>query len=181
MTIYTLAGGCFWCLDAVFRRLKGVEASVCGYAGGAASDANYYAVATGTTGHAEAVQVTFDEAVIPPDIILDIFFLIHNPTTEDRQGADVGPQYASALFYVDDEQRRTFEAAIGRAQAHWGEPIVTELAPLEAFYEAEPEHQDYFSNNPANGYCSVVIEPKIVKARQAYTQWFKGGEDSEQP
>lgn len=173
MTTYVLAGGCFWCLDAVFRRLKGVESSVCGYAGGTAETANYYTVATGTTGHAEAVRVTFDETIIPAEVVLDIFFLIHDPTTKDRQGADVGSQYRSAMFYADAAQKQAFEAAITRAAAHWDDPIVTELVPLEVFYDAESEHQDYFSNNPANGYCSIVIAPKIVKARQAYARWFK--------
>lgn len=175
MTTYTLAGGCFWCLDAVFRRLKGVESSVCGYAGGTAKDADYYKVATGTTGHAESVQVTFDETVIPKETLLDIFFLIHDPTTKDRQGNDVGPQYRSAMFYENDGQKAEFEAAIERAKVHWGDRIVTELAQLEKFYAAEPEHQDYFTNNPANPYCSVVIDPKIVKARNAYNAYFKEG------
>lgn len=175
MTVYVLAGGCFWCLDAVFRRVKGVAKVVSGYAGGTAEDANYYTVATGKTGHAEAVQVTFDETAISGDTVLDIFFLIHDPTTRNRQGNDVGPQYRSTLFYADDQQKHAFEAATIRAQSHWDAPIVTELAPLDTFYSAEPEHQDYFNNNPANGYCSVVIAPKIVKARQAYQQWFKHG------
>ena len=173
MTTYTLAGGCFWCLDAVFRRLKGVEKSVCGYTGGNAEDADYYVVATGTTGHAESVQVTFDENIIPKEAVLDIYFLIHDPTTKDRQGNDVGPQYRSAMFYGDDQRKADFEAAIERAKMHWQDPIVTELTPLGKFYEAEPEHQDYFNNNPGNGYCSVVIAPKIVKARSTYTKWFK--------
>ena len=173
MTTYTLAGGCFWCLDAVFRRLKGVEKSVCGYTGGSAEDADYYVVATGTTGHAESVQVTFDENIIPKEAVLDIYFLIHDPTTKDRQGNDVGPQYRSAMFYGDDQRKADFEAAIERAKMHWQDPIVTELTPLGKFYEAEPEHQDYFNNNPGNGYCSVVIAPKIVKARSTYTKWFK--------
>lgn len=173
MTTYTLAGGCFWCLDAVFRRLKGVESSIVGYAGGSAVDANYYKVASGETGHAESVQVTFDESVIPKETILDMFFLIHDPTTKDRQGNDVGPQYRSAMFYEDEKQKRDFEAAIERAKTHWVDPIVTELVPLEKFYEAEPEHQDYFNNNPTNPYCSVVISPKIVKARREYAKWFK--------
>lgn len=176
MTTYTLAGGCFWCLDAVFRRLKGVETSKCGYAGGKAEEANYYTVANGTTGHAESVQIVFNETTIPKEVILDIFFLIHNPTTQDRQGNDVGPQYRSAMFYESDEQKVDFEAAVERAKAHWEDTIVTQLTPLEKFYEAEPEHQDYFNNNPQNGYCSIVIAPKIVKARQAYTQWFKDEE-----
>lgn len=173
MTTYTLAGGCFWCLDAVFRQLKGVESSLCGYAGGAEQDAEYYAVSTGTTDHAESVQVTFDEAVLPKDALLDLFFLIHDPTTKDRQGNDVGPQYRSAMFYADDTQRVEFEAAIERAKQHWDEPIVTELVPLEKFYEAESEHQDYFTNNPANPYCSVVISPKIIKARSAFKEYLK--------
>lgn len=173
MTTYTLAGGCFWCLDAVFRRLKGVESSVVGYAGGSAEDADYYRVASGKTGHAESMQITFDESIIPKETILDIFFLIHNPTTKDRQGNDVGPQYRSAMFYESDDQKADFEAAIDRAQSHWDNPIVTELTPLEKFYPAEPEHQDYFNNNPGNGYCSIVIAPKIVKARKEYLKWFK--------
>ncbi|MDB5165308.1 MAG: hypothetical protein JWM00_198 [Candidatus Saccharibacteria bacterium] len=173
MVTYTLAGGCFWCLDAVFRRLKGVESSLCGYAGGSAEDAHYNAVASGKTGHTESVQVTFDESVIPAETILDIFFLIHNPTTLNQQGNDKGSQYRSAMFHADDAQKSDFQAAIERTKAHWDDPIVTELTPLEKFYEAEPEHQDYFNNNPGNGYCSIVIEPKISKARQAYTKWFK--------
>lgn len=173
MTTYVLAGGCFWCLDAVFRGLKGVQSSVCGYAGGKAGDAHYDAVAAGTTGHAESVQLTFDEAVISSNVILDIFFLIHNPTTPNQQGNDIGPQYRSVMFYADENQKTAFEAAVVRAKTHWDEPIVTDLKPLEAFYEAESEHQDYFNNNPGNGYCSVVIEPKIIKARSAYSNWFK--------
>lgn len=173
MTTYTLAGGCFWCLDAVFRRLKGVQSSISGYAGGSREDADYYKVATGTTGHAETVQVTFDEAVIPKETILDMYFLIHDPTTKDRQGNDVGPQYRSVMFYADDTQKAEFEAAIERAKAHWDEPIVTVLQPLEGFYEAEQDHQDYFDNNPTNPYCNVVINPKVSKARKAYANYFK--------
>jgi peptide-methionine (S)-S-oxide reductase len=160
-------------LDAVFRRLKGVDKSICGYAGGSADDANYYRVASGKTGHAETVQVTFDEGIIPKETMLDIFFLIHDPTSLNKQGADEGPQYRSAMFYENDRQKTEFEAAVQKAQQLWDKPIVTELGPLEHFYEAEPEHQDYFSKNPASGYCYVVIEPKIVKARAAYTKYFK--------
>ena len=173
MTTYVLAGGCFWCLDGVFRRLSGVRSSVTGYCGGDKQDAEYYRVASGSTGHAEAVQVTFDESILPTADLLDIFFLIHNPTTPNKQGADEGPQYRSAMFYADDSQKADFEAAIARAQQHWDDPIVTELSPLEAFYAAEPEHQDYFTNNPANPYCAVVIDPKIVKVRNEYTNYFK--------
>ena len=173
MTTYVLAGGCFWCLDAVFRKLKGVEASLCGYAGGTADDADYYRVASGRTGHAESVQITFDESIIPKETILDIFFLIHDPTSLNKQGADEGPQYASVMFYDNETQKEEFEAAVKRAQVNWDRPIVTLLEPLDTFYEAEPEHQDYFANNPANGYCSIVIAPKINKARSAFTKWFK--------
>jgi len=176
MTTYTLAGGCFWCLDAVFRRLKGVESSLCGYAGGSAEDADYYRVATGKTNHVESVRIMFDEAVIPKETILDIFFLIHDPMSLNKQGADEGPQYASVLFYENDGQKKEFKSALQRAQANWDKPIVTRVEPLEKFYDAEPEHQDYFANNPANGYCSVVIAPKVNKARSEYVKWFK--EDS---
>lgn len=172
MTTYVLAGGCFWCLDAVYRRLRGVTTVVSGYTGGSVSDPSYEAVSTGTTGHAEAVKVTFDEMVIPGDVILDIFFLIHDPTTLNRQGNDVGTQYRSAMYYADDQQKEAFLDAFERAKAHWSAPIVTEIAALDTFYDAEDYHQDYFNNNPGNGYCSIVIEPKIVKARQAYSEWF---------
>lgn len=172
MATYVLAGGCFWCLDAVYRRLKGVQTVYSGYAGGTVKDPSYQQVSTGETGHAEAVQITFDESIIPGDVILDLFFLIHDPTTLNRQGADVGPQYRSAMFYKDTEQRDAFEAAALRAKAHWEEPIVTEITALETFYPAEDEHQDYFNKNPGNGYCTVVIAPKIVKARAQYAQWF---------
>lgn len=172
MTTYVLAGGCFWCLDAVYRGIKGVSEVASGYAGGDVADPSYEQVSTGATGHAEAVRITFDESVIPGDVILDIFFLIHNPTTLNRQGNDVGTQYRSAMFYTDDEQKTAFEKAVERAKEHWGDGIVTELVPLEAFYPAEDYHQDYFNKNPGNGYCSIVIEPKIVKARKAYKEWF---------
>jgi len=172
MTSYVVGGGCFWCVDAVFRRIRGVTSSETGYAGGK-GPANYYRVATGTTGYAETVRITFDETVIPAEIILDIFFLIHDPTSLNRQGADVGPQYRSALFYTDDVQKEMFEPAIQRAQKIWHSPIVTELAHLETFFVAEEEHQDYFNKNPDAGYCSIVIAPKITKARQAYKQWYK--------
>lgn len=172
MTTYVLAGGCFWCLDAVFRRLKGVEVSICGYTGGSERDADYYHVSTGNTDHAETVKVVFDETILSATDLLDIFFLIHNPTTKDRQGNDVGPQYRSAMFYEDDAQRAEFEIAAKRAEEHWDDPIVTEITRLEKFFDAEPEHQDYFNNNPANPYCSVVISPKVIKARREYGHLF---------
>lgn len=173
MTTYVLAGGCFWCLDAIYRRLKGVSSVVSGYTAGAVDNPNYYQVASGETGHAEAVEITFDETIIPAETILDLFFLLHDPTTLNRQGADVGTQYRSGMYYTDDAQQAAFEAAIERASSHWDGKIVTEVLPLEKFWPGEDEHQDYFANNPGNGYCSVVISPKISKARAAYSQWFK--------
>lgn len=173
MTTYTLAGGCFWCIDAVYRRIKGVTSVVSGYTGGDVPNPSYLLVATGQTGHAESVQITFDESVIPAATILDIFFLIHDPTTLNRQGADVGTEYRSALFYTDDTQKGTFTAAMERAQKQWDHPLVTELTELEAFYPAEDEHQDYFNKHPESGYCSIVIAPKVIKARSAYTKWFR--------
>jgi peptide-methionine (S)-S-oxide reductase len=127
---------------------------------------------SGRTGHAESVQVVFDETVIPAEVVLDIFFLIHDPTTLNRQGADEGPQYRSTMFYSDSAQKSLFEAAVDRNQRHWSQPIVTTLEPLDAFYEAEPEHANYFENNPGNPYCSIVITPKVIKARHAYAEWF---------
>ncbi len=177
MTTYVLAGGCFWCLDAIYRRIKGVEAVVSGYAGGDASDAQYDLVSTGSTNHAESVQVTFDEKIIPVDVILDLFFTLHDPTSLNRQGADVGPQYRSAIFYANDDQKTAAEAARDRAQTIWERPIVTEITPLEAFYAAEPYHQDYFAHNPQAGYCTIVIAPKISKVRQKFTRWFKDNEE----
>jgi peptide-methionine (S)-S-oxide reductase len=172
MTSYVLAGGCFWCLDAVYRQIHGVTGVESGYVGGIGQP-NYFLVAEGSTGYAEAVKVTFDETVIPSDTILDIFFLIHNPTTLNRQGADVGTQYRSAMFYSDEKNKQSFQDAINRAQNTWDDPIVTELSRLEKFYKAEEEHQDYFNKNPESGYCSIVIEPKVTKARAAYRKWFK--------
>lgn len=173
MATYVLAGGCFWCLDAVYRRIRGVTGIVSGYTGGNVPAPTYEQVSTGTTGHAEAVEVTFDESVIPAETILDLFFLIHDPTTLNRQGNDVGTQYRSAMFYADASQKLEFENARDRANQHWGDTIVTEVTMLDKFYPAEEYHQDYFNKNPGNGYCSVVIEPKIVKARAAYKEWMK--------
>jgi peptide-methionine (S)-S-oxide reductase len=172
MTTFTLAGGCFWCLDAVFRNLRGVTSSIVGYAGGSKADADYYRVASGQTAHAESVQVRFDESILPVDVLLDIFFTLHDPTTLNRQGADVGPQYRSAMFYEDDTQREQFESARTRAAAIWDKPIVTEITKLDEFYTAESEHQDYYAQNPANPYCAVVIDPKIVKVRHSFASYF---------
>lgn len=172
MTEFVLGGGCFWCLDAVFRKLHGVTHVESGYAGPIGSP-NYYAVASGATEFIEVVLVRFDEHEISADTILDIFFLIHNPTTPNRQGADIGPQYRSVMFFTGPGQELLFKAALSRAQRHWNDPIVTDIAPLQIFYPAEAEHQDYFAKNPEAGYCQIVIAPKVIKARKHYEQWFK--------
>lgn len=172
MTEFVLGSGCFWCSDAVFRQLKGVTLVESGYAGGDGTP-DYYRVASGRTSYAEVVRVQFDETILPADALLDIFFLIHNPTTLNRQGADEGPQYRSTMMYQNNTQRELFTSARDRARQHWDDPIVTEIVPLTSFYRAEEEHQDYFNKQPASGYCSIVIMPKIIKARAAYTKWFK--------
>ena len=169
---FVLAGGCFWCLDTVYRITRGVSSVVSGYTGGPLDDPDYYTVCTGRTGHAEAVAVTFDPAVVPADVILDLFFTGHDPTTLNRQGYDVGTQYRSAMFFADEEQRELFQDAIARAQPQWDQPIVTTLEPLGAFWEAEPEHQDFYAKQPWNGYCRVIINPKLAKVRQRYSAWL---------
>ncbi|MGK7221316.1 peptide-methionine (S)-S-oxide reductase MsrA [Kocuria flava] len=169
---YVLAGGCFWCLDAVYRVTRGVTEVVSGYTGGAQPDPGYYAVCSGTTGHAEAVAVTFDPAVVPSEVILDLFFTGHDPTTLNRQGYDVGTQYRSAMFFADDAQRDVFRTAIERAQEHWSDPVVTTLEPLGPFWPAEPEHQDFYARQPWNGYCQVIINPKLATVRQRYSAWL---------
>ncbi|MFE7630360.1 peptide-methionine (S)-S-oxide reductase MsrA [Kocuria sp. NPDC057446] len=171
-TTFVLAGGCFWCLDAVYRITRGVTSVVSGYTGGDPARADYYSVCSGTTGHAEAVAVTFDPSVVPADVILDLFFTGHDPTTLNRQGYDVGTQYRSAMFWADEAQRELFEQAIRRTQPAWGQPVVTTLEPLGAFWEAEPEHQDFYAQQPWNGYCQVIINPKLAKVRQRYSAWL---------
>ncbi len=172
MTTYVLAGGCFWCLDGVYRKVTGVKTSTCGYAGGSETDADYHAVSSGNTDHAEAVEITFDEQSIPAEIILDMFFTIHDPTSLNRQGADSGPQYRSAMFYADDDQKQQYEQAIARTQENWDKPIVTQVVSLDTFYEAEPEHQDYYANNPFSGYCNFVISPKVHKVRKNFSKYL---------
>jgi peptide-methionine (S)-S-oxide reductase len=161
----TLAGGCFWCTEAVFKRIKGVREVIPGYTGGDVEDPSYGQVSTGRTGHAEAVQITFDPRVISYDSLLDVFWATHDPTTLDRQGADVGPQYRSAIFYHNDEQRRTAEASRSKweASGKLQGKIVTSIEPFKRFYPAESNHQDYYAANAHNPYCSIVIEPKIRK------------------
>ncbi len=166
----TLAGGCFWCLEAAFQLLKGVERVESGYAGGHVSDPTYEQVCTGTTGHAEVVRVTFDPAVITYRDLLHVFFTVHDPTTLNRQGADVGTQYRSAVFYQSPAQRATAEAVIVEVNASGAcdAPIVTEVVPFEAFYPAEEYHRDYYRRNPSQGYCQIVIAPKVAKVRKEF-------------
>ncbi|AYG05160.1 peptide-methionine (S)-S-oxide reductase MsrA [Gryllotalpicola protaetiae] len=173
MQTFVLAGGCFWCLDAVYRTLNGVSDVVSGYTGGTVANPSYELVCTGTTNHAEAVAVTFDETVIPADIILDAFFTLHDPRQLNRQGADIGTQYRSAMFYSDDEQKAVFEAAIARADDIWGGGVVTTLEPLGEFYRAEEYHQDFFAKNPGQGYCLAVALPKVNKVRKAFGEYVR--------
>ncbi|MET1036403.1 MAG: peptide-methionine (S)-S-oxide reductase MsrA [Arthrobacter sp.] len=169
---FILAGGCFWCLDAVYRKIRGVTDVVSGYIGGHTPDPAYLEVCAGTTGHAEAVAVTFDPVTVPEDVVLDIFFATHDPTTLNRQGYDVGTQYRSAMFYVDDEQEELFRTAIERNQDNWSAPIVTQVTRAPRFHEAEEVHQDFYARNPWEGYCQVIINPKLAKARKYYSQWL---------
>ena len=171
MHTFVLAGGCFWCLDAVYRILDGVTDVVSGYTGGDTTFPSYEAVCTGRTGHAEAVAVTFDPEVIPADVILDVFFTLHDPRQSNRQGADVGTQYRSAMFYTDDAQKALFEASIVRASEIWDGGIVTEISPLGTWYEAEGYHQDFFAKNPGQGYCMAVAQPKVNKVRKSYAKY----------
>ncbi|MCX7030084.1 MAG: peptide-methionine (S)-S-oxide reductase MsrA [Spirochaetes bacterium] len=166
--VATLGGGCFWCLEAVFERIEGVVDVVSGYAGGTKADPTYEEVCTGTTGHAEVVQVTFDPKRISYAGLLEVLFKAHDPTTLNRQGADVGSQYRSIILYDGDEQRKAAEAARKKAQKNWKDPVVTEIVPLTAFYRAEDYHQDYFANNRSAGYCRVIIAPKLKKLDLAF-------------
>ncbi|MEM3086225.1 MAG: peptide-methionine (S)-S-oxide reductase MsrA [Halobacteria archaeon] len=159
----TLASGCFWCAEAVFRRMKGVKEVVVGYTGGKRPNPTYEEVCSGATGHAEASQITFDPAEASYEDLLRLFFESHDPTTLNRQGADVGAQYRSAIFYHDEAQKRAAEKAKAEAQKEWDDPIVTEIVPLEKFYPAEDYHQDYYAKNPRAPYCAFVIAPKLKK------------------
>jgi peptide-methionine (S)-S-oxide reductase len=173
--VATLAGGCFWCIEAVFDDLKGVELVESGYSGGTSEHPTYRQVCTGTTGHAEVVQITFDPGQISFADLLRVFFAVHDPTTRNRQGPDVGTQYRSVIFYRTDEQRMVAEAVmkeIGEAGI-WQAPIVTELVPFKAFYKAEAYHQDYFSQNGAQPYCRGVIAPKVAKFREHFRARLK--------
>ena len=173
--VATLAGGCFWCTEAIFNELRGVEKVESGYSGGSVANPSYQQVCTGSTRHAEAVQITFDPTVISFKDILQIFFTTHDPTTLNRQGADVGTQYRSAIFYHTGEQRSVAEEVVKEVNASkiWKRTVVTEVSPFKLFYKAEDYHQDFYKNNPDSGYCQVVIEPKIVKLRKQYQDRLK--------
>lgn len=158
-----LAGGCFWCVEAVYERIEGVVSAVSGYTGGTVADPSYEQVTTGKTGHAEAVKIAFNPEVISYNEILSIFWKSHDPTSLNKQGADVGTQYRSAIFYADEEQRRIAAESLAKAQESFSRQIVTEITPLDEFYDAEEYHQDYFAKNPYAGYCRVVIAPKLEK------------------
>jgi peptide-methionine (S)-S-oxide reductase len=165
----TFAGGCFWCIEAAFERVRGVESAVSGYAGGHVDDPGYREVCAGTTGHAEAVQVTYDPETVGYEDLLEVFFTIHDPTTEDREGPDVGSQYRSAVFYHDEDQRVAVEEYVDHLEATGEyEGIVTEISRLDSFYEAEEKHQDYFEKNPNQPYCQMQIPPKLEKMREKH-------------
>ena len=168
----TLGGGCFWCLEAAFQDLKGVQSVVSGYAGGNVPNPTYRQVCTGTTGHAEVTRVTFDNAVIDYRTLLQVFFTIHDPTTLNRQGADQGTQYRSVIYWHTDAQRETAERLIAQFEGDgiWPDPIVTELVPEPTFYPAEDYHQSYYRNNPYQGYCQAVISPKVAKLRARHRE-----------
>ncbi len=175
METITLAGGCFWCLEAVYDELRGVTDVVSGYMGGHTLNPTYKQICTGVTGHAEVIQVQYDPTLISTRQILDVFFTIHDPTTLNRQGADVGTQYRSAIFYHTDEQKQIADATIAELTSTklWANPIVTEITPAEKFYPAEDYHQNYYVNNPDAGYCQIVIAPKVAKFRSKFLAELK--------
>lgn len=169
----TLGGGCFWCLDAAYRQIKGVEDVISGYAGGEADQPTYEQVCGGGTGHAEVVQVVYDADIISYEDVLDIFWAAHDPTQLNRQGNDVGTQYRSAIFYADDRQKQAAEDSAMRISQLWPDPVVTEIKPLAKFFPAEEYHQNYFAKNPTQGYCQVVINPKLQKLREKFASKLK--------
>jgi peptide-methionine (S)-S-oxide reductase len=171
----TLGGGCFWCTEAVFLRVRGVKKVVSGYTGGTKKNPTYKDICTGLTGHAEVIQIEYDPSVVTFEQILDVFFYTHDPTTKNRQGADVGTQYRSAVFYHDQTQKETTEKVIAELNksGDFDNPIVTTIEELKVFYPAEDYHQDYFSQNPSNPYCMAVVGPKVSKFRKRYKELLK--------
>lgn len=172
-SLATFGGGCFWCVEAVIQRLKGVEKVESGYAGGMVKNPTYREVCAGTTGHAEVIQVTFDPATISYEDLLTVFMTTHDPTTLNRQGADRGTQYRSIILYHDDDQKRLAEAVFEKVKGLYEDPIVTQLEPIEIFYPAEAYHQNYYNNNSSARYCSIVINPKVQKLRAMYADRLK--------
>jgi peptide-methionine (S)-S-oxide reductase len=182
--VATLGGGCFWCVEAVFSELKGVTKAESGYAGGHVKNPSYEDVCTDETGHAEVVQITFDPSVISYRQILQVFFSVHDPTTLNRQGNDVGEQYRSIIFYHDEEQKKVASEVVDEVNKEkiWGnKPVVTQLVPFTTFYKAEDYHQNYFKNNPRQAYCQVIIAPKVAKFRKHYFDQLKKEPEIEQP
>jgi len=173
MKSFVLAGGCFWCLDSAYMQFRGVSDVVCGYMGGNVDNPSYEAVCTGATNHAEVAEVFFDENEISSEIILDIFFTLHDPRQLNRQGNDIGTQYRSEMFYRSESEKLEFEAALERAKDIWEGEIVTAITPAETFWAAEEYHQDFFAKNPGQGYCTAVVAPKMAKVRQAFKQFAK--------
>ena len=173
MNSFVLGGGCFWCLDSTYMQFKGVNDVEVGYMGGAVANPSYEQVCDGNTGHVEVARVIFDEAIVPAEVILDMFFTLHDPTQLNRQGNDVGTQYRSAMFYENDEQRVMFEAARDRAIDLWGPSTVTEIVPVETFWMGEEYHQDFFAKNPNQGYCNAVVAPKMAKVRAKFTEYLR--------
>lgn len=173
--IITLGGGCFWCTEAVFDQVKGVESVTSGYAGGGIANPTYREVTSGLTGHAEVVQIIYNPKIVSLEQLLEVFFRTHNPTTLNRQGADVGTQYRSAIFYSNEQQRETAEKVkqLLNDQQVWNDPIVTEIAALKTFYKAEDYHQDYYKKNPNQGYCQFVIVPKLEKFKKLFSDLEK--------
>jgi peptide-methionine (S)-S-oxide reductase len=173
MNSFVLGGGCFWCLDSTYMQFKGVNDVEVGYMGGASANPSYEQVCDGNTGHVEVAKVIFEESIVPAEVILDMFFTLHDPTQLNRQGNDVGSQYRSAMFYENDEQRILFEAARDRAIELWGPAIVTEILPAETFWMGEEYHQDFFEKNPNQGYCNAVVAPKMAKVRAKFTEFLR--------
>ncbi|OGK16646.1 peptide-methionine (S)-S-oxide reductase [Candidatus Roizmanbacteria bacterium RIFCSPHIGHO2_01_FULL_39_12c] len=174
-SLATFGGGCFWCTEAIFKELKGVEKVISGYSGGGIKNPNYYEISEGKSGHAESIQISFDPETISYATLLEVFFLTHNPTSLNRQGNDVGSQYRSIVFYHDEEQKKAAEKMIKKLEEEktYDSPIVTEVAPYEAFYFAEDYHQDYFKKNSDAPYCQFVIDPKLAKFRQKFSPLLK--------
>ncbi len=169
----TLGGGCFWCLEAIYDDVKGVKSAKSGYAGGEMVNPDYKSVTTGKTGHAEVMQITYDASAISYEEILNIFWQIHDPTTLNRQGNDTGTQYRSVILYHDESQKKIAEESLKKAQSHFKDKIVTQIVPLEKFYEAEEYHQNYYKQNPDQGYCQFVIAPKVKKFEKDFGKYLK--------